>query len=80
VQIEASGFRHSKSLDEIEVTLGGIRVPVVSVAPAKHAGMDDLTIEVPEAIRDLGEADLLCRVGRRVCNAVQIQVAGKPAS
>ena len=57
------------------------RVPVVFFGPANAPGMDEVTIEIPARLRDLGEADLRCRINGRVSNAVQIRLgSGKPVS
>jgi len=76
VRLEGSGLRNAKSAAQIEVTIGGRRVPVVSFGPAKAPGVDQLTIEVPVSMRGLGEADLLCHVNGRVSNAVRIAIGG----
>jgi uncharacterized protein (TIGR03437 family) len=76
VRLVASGFRYAGSASNIEVTIGGVRVPVVSFGPADEEGVDQVTIEIPSALRRLGEADLICHVRGRVSNAVQVHIGG----
>jgi uncharacterized protein (TIGR03437 family) len=71
-----SGFRYAGSAAKIEVTVGGIRVPVLSFGPAAGQGIDQVTIEIPPALRDLGETDVLSYVNGRVSNAVRINIGG----
>jgi uncharacterized protein (TIGR03437 family) len=81
VRLRGSGLRYAGSAANIEVTIAGKRVPVVSFGPAGEQGVDQVTIEIPAALRGLGEADLLCHVNGRVSNAVRIGIGGqKPAS
>lgn len=81
VRLKGSGFRNAGSAADIEVTIAGARVRVVSFGPTGEQGVDQLTIEIPAALRGLGEADLLCHVNGRVSNAVRIGIGGeKPAS
>jgi len=80
VRLLGSGIRYAGALANIEVTIAGTRVPVVSFGPAGE-GVDQVTIEIPPVLRGLGEADLLCHVNGRVSNAVRIGIAReKPAS
>jgi uncharacterized protein (TIGR03437 family) len=74
VQLRGSGFRYARSAAEIEVTIDGIRVPVLSFGPSTDPGVDQLIIELPPALAGRGEADMLCHIRGRVSNAVQIRV------
>jgi uncharacterized protein (TIGR03437 family) len=76
VRLVTSGFRYAGSAAKIEVTVGGIRVPVLSFGPAAGQGIDQVTIEIPPALRDLGETDVLSYVNGRVSNAVRINIGG----
>jgi uncharacterized protein (TIGR03437 family) len=81
VRLTASGFRNAASLRDIEVTIAGVPVPVVSYGADTEPGVDFLTIEIPDALRGLGETDLMSRVNGRPANAVRINLGGeKPAS
>jgi uncharacterized protein (TIGR03437 family) len=74
VRLDASGFRNARSVAEIEVTIGGVRVPVVLFAKGNERGTDYLTVEVPPSLAGMGETDLLCRVNGQVSNAVRIRI------
>lgn len=81
IRLLGSGYRYAGSAANIEVTIGGKPVRVVSFGPGGDPGMDQLTIEIPAGLRGLGEADVISRVNGRVSNAVQIRIGGeKPAS
>ena len=81
LRIYGSGFRYAGSAAKIEVTIGGIRVPVVSFGPMGSQGEDQLTIEMPAWMRGLGETDLIAHVDGQVSNAVRIRIGGgRPVS
>jgi uncharacterized protein (TIGR03437 family) len=82
VRIAGNGFRYADSASKIEVTIGGMPVRVLSFGPSSgDPGVDQVTIEIPAAMRGLGETDLICHLNGRVANAVRIQVGGeKPVS
>jgi uncharacterized protein (TIGR03437 family) len=77
VRLLASGFRYAASARDIEVTIAGVRVPVVSYGPDNEPGVDFLTIEIPDTLRGLGETDLMSRVNGRPANAVRINLGGE---
>lgn len=79
VTLDSSGLRNVRSTKQVEVTIGGIRVPVVSVTPSNQRGMDHLTIEIPASLNGLGETDLIARVDGQVSNAVRIRLSGESA-
>jgi uncharacterized protein (TIGR03437 family) len=74
LQLRGSGFRYAGSASGIEVTIDGIRVPVLSFGPSTDPGVDQLTIELPRALAGRGEVDVLCHIRGRISNAVQILV------
>jgi uncharacterized protein (TIGR03437 family) len=81
VRLTTSGFRYAASARDIEVTIAGVRVPVISYGADNEPGVDFLTIEIPDTLRGLGETDLMSRVNGRPANAVRINLGGeKPAS
>lgn len=81
VRLSVSGFRHAASKDDIEVTVAGIRVPVLAYGADKGPGMDYLTIEIPAALRGSGETDIVSHIAGRPSNAVRINLGGaKPVS
>jgi uncharacterized protein (TIGR03437 family) len=77
VQLRASGFRYAASARDIDVTIAGVRVPVVSYGPGDYPGVDFLTIEIPDTLRGLGETDLIGHVNGRPSNAVRIYLGGE---
>lgn len=74
VKILASGFRNAKRLDEIEVTIGGVRVPVLGIAPAMEPGTEWLTLQIPASLNGIGETDILSHVDGQVSNAARIRI------
>jgi len=82
VRLAGDGFRYARSASKIEVTIGGVPVRVVSFGPsAGDPGVDQVTVEIPAAMRGLGETDVICHLNGRVANAVRINVGGaKPVS
>jgi uncharacterized protein (TIGR03437 family) len=81
IRLRASGFRNAGSASNIDVTIGGVRVPVVSYGPTEEEGVDQVTLEIPSSLSNLGEADLICHVRGRVSNAVQVRIGGaKPVA
>jgi uncharacterized protein (TIGR03437 family) len=81
VRLRVSGFRHAGSKDDIEVSVAGMRVPVLAYGADKDPGMDYLTIEIPAALGGLGETDIVSHIAGRPSNAVRINLGGpKPVS
>jgi uncharacterized protein (TIGR03437 family) len=76
VRLRASGFRHAASAEEIQVTIAGKRVRVISYGPDEVQGMDQLTLAIPASLRGIGEADLEAHVNGRVANVVRIRIGG----
>jgi uncharacterized protein (TIGR03437 family) len=76
IRLRASGFRNAGSASNIDVTIGGVHVPVVSYGPTEEEGVDQVTLEIPRSLSNLGEADLICHVRGRVSNAVQVKIGG----
>jgi uncharacterized protein (TIGR03437 family) len=76
VILRASGFRHAASAADIQVTIAGQRVPVLSYGPADDQGMDQLTLAIPASLRGIGETDLEAHLNGRVSNVVRIRIGG----
>jgi uncharacterized protein (TIGR03437 family) len=76
VRLIGSGFRNAAAASNIEVTVGGRRVPVVSYGSSGDPGVDQVTVEIPASLAGLGEADLLCRINGRIANVVRIRIGG----
>jgi len=75
-RVLVSGFRNAASARDIQVTIGGKRVPVISYGPDGDPGMDQLTLAIPPSLRGLGETDLVAHVNGRVANVVRIRIGG----
>ena len=74
VRIFASGFRHASSPAEIDMRIGGVRVPVVSFGPTDNPGQDQVTIEIPARLYGIGETDMICHLNGRISNATRIRI------
>jgi uncharacterized protein (TIGR03437 family) len=74
VLVRGSGFRHAASAEDIEVTLAGVRVRVVSFGPTSEPGIDQVVLEIPATLRGVGEADLIVHIRGRVSNPVRLHV------
>ncbi len=72
LRLIGTGFRHLGSHPVVEVTVGGISAPVVSIGPASAAGTDQVTIRVPDALAGRGETDLFLRVNGELSNLVRV--------
>ncbi len=81
VRIRGSGFRHAARASDIEMRIGGVRVPVVSFGPTGYPGEDQVTIEIPSSVYGMGDTDLICHLNGRISNATRIRIgAVNPAS
>jgi uncharacterized protein (TIGR03437 family) len=81
VRIFASGFRHTRSVSEIEMRIAGVRVPVVSFGPTDNPGQDQVTVEIPSRLYGIGETDLICHLNGRISNATRVRIGSvKPVS
>ncbi|HXP83682.1 MAG TPA: hypothetical protein VN841_03125 [Bryobacteraceae bacterium] len=81
VRIFASGYRHARSAAEIDMRIGGVRVPVVSFGPTENPGQDQVTVEIPAQLYGVGETDMICHLNGRISNATRIRIgAAKPVS
>ena len=74
VQLLGTGFRYAAGLSHIQVTIGGIRVPVISFGPTGDVGVDQLTVRIPSSLRGVGETDLVCSIQGRLSNVVRINI------
>src|SRR4051812_25703966 len=72
LQLAGSGFRHAGPDAKVQVTVGGIAVPVVSYGAKDNVGRDQVTIELPPSLRALGETDVAMTVNGRLSNVVRI--------
>ncbi len=75
VRLVGTGFRHASSPREIQVTIAGVGVPVVSFGADSSPGMDQVTVAIPPILRGRGEADVIAHVRGRVSNVVRVLLA-----
>jgi uncharacterized protein (TIGR03437 family) len=78
VRIQVSGYRFARSLHDIEVTIGGIAVPVVAYGASADPGYDYLTIDIPAALHGMGETDVVSHLYGRPSNAVRLNLGNAP--
>jgi uncharacterized protein (TIGR03437 family) len=76
MRLAGNGFRNAKSIAQIEITIGGVRVPVRSFAPSETPGNDEVVVEIPASLRGIGETDLICHVNGRLSNVVRVSIGG----
>ncbi len=74
VRLFGTGFRYAADLSDIQVTIAGIRIPVLAFGPAGAAGMDQMTVRLPSRLRGRGEVDLICSIRGRLSNVVRINL------
>jgi uncharacterized protein (TIGR03437 family) len=60
---------------QIQATIGGIAVPVLSVTPLRgFPGVTELRLQLAPQLEGIGEADLLLTVAGQVANSVRVHV------
>jgi uncharacterized protein (TIGR03437 family) len=74
VRLHGTGFRFAGPNADIRVRIGGIAAKVLSMGASNEPGNDDVTIELPPAMRGLGETDVICSVNGRMANVVRIRI------
>ncbi len=74
LRLVGNGFRNARASSEIEVKIGGIRVPVLSYGPFRDAGMDQVCVSLPDKLHGLGESDLIVSVDGHISNVVRIRI------
>jgi cytochrome c peroxidase len=72
VRLEGTGFRYAGGHPDIQVTVHGIRVPVLSIGRSTEPGNDQLTIRLPDSLAGAGETDLYFTVAGVLSNVVRI--------
>jgi uncharacterized protein (TIGR03437 family) len=77
IRLRASGIRNALPGAQLEVTVAGMRVPVVSYGAEGDQGQDQVTIEIPQSLRGVGDTDLACKLNGRVSNVVRIHIGGE---
>ena len=77
VRLAGSGFRNAGPGANIRVTIGDIAVRVLSHGAMDDVGRDQVTIELPAALGNLGETDLTMTVNGKLSNVVRIHCGAK---
>jgi uncharacterized protein (TIGR03437 family) len=77
VRLLGTGFRYAGEHPDVRVTVGGIRVPVLSTGRSTEPGNDQLAIRLPDALRGAGETDLYFTVNGELSNVVRINCGTK---
>lgn len=73
IRMPGTGFRYVKSRNSVQVTIGGKSVKVVSFGPDTTTPYDDqLTVEIPEALKDAGNVDVWFTVDGVLSNVVRL--------
>ncbi|HWC98340.1 MAG TPA: cellulase family glycosylhydrolase [Candidatus Sulfopaludibacter sp.] len=81
VRLRASGIRNALPGAKLEIHVAGVRVPVISYGAEGEQGQDQVTIELPQSLRGVGETDLVCHLNGRVSNSVRVRIGGdKPTT
>ena len=75
ISFYGSGIRNRSSVGNVTCTIGGIRVPVLYAgAQTEFAGLDQVNVALPPAVRGLGETDAIVAVDGQVSNTVRIHI------
>jgi uncharacterized protein (TIGR03437 family) len=77
LRILGTGFRHARSTEDFEVTVGEVSVPVLSFgAVTGLPGRDRITVRLPDSLIGRGETDLYLRACGVLSNVVRIHLGG----
>jgi uncharacterized protein (TIGR03437 family) len=74
LKLHATGLRYAGPAAGTRLRIAGIEAKVLRVAAAADAGNDDVTVELPDRMRGLGETDVVCRVNGRLANVVRVNL------
>ncbi len=75
IRMPGTGFRYVHSRDSLRVTIGGQPAKVVAFGPAGGAPYDDqLTIEIPNELKDAGLVDVWFTADGVLSNVVQLNL------
>jgi uncharacterized protein (TIGR03437 family) len=75
LSLYATGIRGAGSLGNLDVTIGGIRVPVEYAGPQRQfAGLDQINVRLPGSLNGKGETDLVMTVDGLAANTVRIGI------
>jgi len=75
ISFYGSGIRNRSSVGNVTCTIGGIRVPVLYAgAQTEFAGLDQVNVEIPKALRGRGEVPVIVTVDGQTTNTVTISI------
>jgi len=75
LSLYGTGIRHVSSLANVVCTIGGVSVPVLYAgAQGEFAGLDQLNVQIPLALRGSGEVDLNLTVDGQPANTVRVNL------
>ncbi|HTB16976.1 MAG TPA: hypothetical protein VK708_02620 [Bryobacteraceae bacterium] len=72
VRLEGTGFRYAGANAEIHVTLGDHSLRTLSFGALSNTGRDQVTVELPNELRGMGETDLFVTVNGALSNVARI--------
>ncbi len=75
VSFYGTGIRHRTALSNVNVTIKGVRVPVLFAgAQGQFPGLDQVNVQLPLALRGSGMCDVVLSVDGQVSNTVAINI------
>jgi uncharacterized protein (TIGR03437 family) len=70
-----TGIRNRSSLDNVTVTIGGVKVPVLYAGPqGSYPGLDQVNVALTLELRGKGEVDAVLTVDGQTANPVRIAI------
>lgn len=70
-----TGIRNRSSLDNVSVTIGGVKVPVLYAGPqGAYPGLDQVNVALVLELRGKGEVDVVLTVDGQTANPVRIAI------
>jgi uncharacterized protein (TIGR03437 family) len=75
LSLYGTGIRHVSSVANVICTIGGVNVPVLFAgAQGEFAGLDQINLQLPLALRGVGEVDLNLTVDGQPANTVRVNL------
>jgi uncharacterized protein (TIGR03437 family) len=75
LSLYGTGIRNRSSIANVTVSIAGVNAPVLYAGPqAEFAGLDQVNVSLPLALRGSGESNVLLTVDGRTANAVTINL------
>ena len=70
-----TGIRNLSSLANVQVTVGGLSVPLQYAGPQpSFPGLDQLNVSLPAALSGMGDANVVVTVDGQVSNTVMVSI------